>query len=69
MLQVIGEAAGKVSTEYRVLHPEIPWNPIIGLRNRVVHDYPRIELTTVWAILTERIEPLISSIEPLVPPR
>ena len=39
MLGVIGESANGVSTEVREAHPEIPWRDIIGMRNRVIHDY------------------------------
>ena len=46
-LQIIGEAASKVSEDLRKSHPEVPWTPIIGLRHRLVHDYPRIDLMKV----------------------
>lgn len=68
VLQTIGEAAAKVSPKFRQSHPEIPWGRIIGLRHRVVHDYPRIDLVRVWQVLSEDIEPLIKNLEPLVPP-
>lgn len=68
LLQVLGEAAGKVSAEFRLAHPEIPWSKIIGLRHRIVHDYPRIEMPKIWSILNEQLEPLIVALVPLVPP-
>ncbi len=37
-LEIVGEAAGKVSKEFREAHPEIPWKRIVGLRNRLIHD-------------------------------
>lgn len=36
---VLGEAASKISEEFRLDHPEIPWQRPIGLRNRIVHGY------------------------------
>jgi uncharacterized protein with HEPN domain len=36
---VIGEAAGKVSAEFRAAHPEIPWRDITGMRHRLIHGY------------------------------
>jgi uncharacterized protein with HEPN domain len=42
-IQIIGEAAYKVSTEFREQHPEIAWEPIAGLRHRLVHDFNGIE--------------------------
>lgn len=68
VLQVVGEAASKVSAEFRRDHPEIPWDKIVGLRHRLVHDYPRIELPKVWAIVQDHLQPLIKTLEGLVPP-
>lgn len=39
LLQVVGEAASRVSREYRTAHPQIEWAAIIGMRQKVVHDY------------------------------
>ena len=67
-LQIIGEAAGKLSKDCRLAHPEIPWDKIIGLRHRIVHDYPRIELPKIWAIIQSQLPRLIEDIAPLVKP-
>lgn len=40
-IEIIGEAAGRVSDETRALHSEIPWEQIVGMRNRLVHGYSR----------------------------
>jgi uncharacterized protein with HEPN domain len=68
VLQIVGEAAWKVSEEYRSAHPDIPWPQIAGLRHRLVHDYTRIDLALVWEIMQKHVEPLIAALEPLVPP-
>lgn len=67
-LQVIGEAAFKVSREFRDAHPEIPWVRIVGLRHRLVHDYPRIELPKVWVVVMNHLPDLVHALKPLVPP-
>jgi uncharacterized protein with HEPN domain len=67
-LEIIGEAAGKVSVETRSLYPDIPWGQMIGMRNRLIHDYLDVDLLTVWDTIQEDLPSLISSIEPLVPP-
>jgi uncharacterized protein with HEPN domain len=67
-LQIIGEAASKVSRGFQDAHPEIGWSKITGLRHRLVHDYPRIELPKIWTIVESQIAPLIAALEPLVPP-
>lgn len=67
-LQCIGEAASRISKECRQSHPEIPWERITSFRHRMVHDYPRIELPKVWAVVENHIGPLIAALEPLIPP-
>jgi uncharacterized protein with HEPN domain len=67
-IQIIGEAARKVSIDYQQEHPEIPWQEIIGMRNRLVHEYFRILPRRVWDVVENDIEKLIQLIEPLVPP-
>lgn len=68
LIQTIGEAARHVSKEYQAAHPAIPWNNIVGMRHKVVHDYIRIDLTVVWQTATENIHPLITELESLLPP-
>lgn len=67
-LQIVGEAASKVSEEFRAAHPAIPWEQIIGFRHRLVHDYTRIDLAKVWEVVNTHVQPLIEALEPLVPP-
>lgn len=67
-LEIIGEAAGRISTETRDAHPEIPWRAIIGMRNRLTHDYFEINFRRVWDVVHEDLPALITAIEPLVPP-
>lgn len=67
VLQIVGEAASKVSPEFRRDHPEIEWERIVNLRHRLVHDYPRIELPKIWIVVRDHIPPLIAVLEPLVP--
>ena len=66
-LQVVGEAANKVSVKFRSAHPEIPWLRIINLRHRLVHDYPRIEAPKVWDIVQQNLPALVQALTPLVP--
>ena len=67
-LQIVGEAASKVTDPYRQAHPQIPWQQIAGFRHRLVHDYTRIDLSKVWEIVQTNLPPLIAALEPLVPP-
>ena len=52
-LTIIGEAAKRVSAEYRVNHHAIPWRHILGFRDVVVHDYARVDLQEVWRIVQQ----------------
>lgn len=51
-LQIIGEAATHVPPEMRRLHPEAPWQQMIGMRNRLVHAYFAVDLAVVWETAT-----------------
>jgi uncharacterized protein with HEPN domain len=66
-LEVIGEAAGKISPVTRAKLPQIPWREIIGLRHRLIHNYADVRLDLVWSIVQTRLAPLISDLEPLIP--
>jgi uncharacterized protein with HEPN domain len=50
-LEIIGEAANRLPENFRGQHPEIEWRKIIGLRNRIVHDYFNIDVEIVWEII------------------
>lgn len=68
-IEVIGEAASRVSAESTEAHPEIAWTKIIGMRNRLVHGYFNVNLKRVWETVQQDIPGLISQLEPLVPPQ
>ncbi len=67
LLEVIGEAAGRVPTEDQRQHPEIPWPEIIGLRNRLIHGYDSVDLDILWHIVSKDLDPLIAALERIVP--
>ena len=67
-IEIIGEAAANVTSERRGELPKIPWNKIIGMRNRLIHAYFDIDLDVLWKTITEDIPPLISSLEQIVLP-
>ncbi len=47
-IEIVGEAATQISPESRRELPDIPWDDIVGTRNRLVHAYFRINLDIVW---------------------
>ena len=65
-LEVIGEAAGKVREEDRIAMPEIPWKEVVGLRNRLAHEYAMIDLGIVWSICTQDIPKLLDTLDEII---
>ena len=57
-IEVIGEAAGKLSQHTRDLAPDVPWSQVIGARNVIVHGYAEIEPDRIWDIVTSHIPSL-----------
>lgn len=65
-LEIIGEAAGRVSSELRSTHPEVPWSALVGHRNVLIHDYRRLVLGLVWRVVSEDIGPLRNAISAIL---
>lgn len=65
-IEVIGEAASKLSKEYRIKHPEIPWAKIIGMRNHLIHVYFDIDYDTIWQTVQNNIPDLIKMVKKLL---
>ena len=66
-LEVVGEAAGRITPRFREQHATIPWREMIGMRNRMIHRYDDIDLEIVWNTARESIPMLLELIEPLTP--
>lgn len=67
-LLIIGEAARGISENGKSQYNEIKWDEILGMRNRLVHEYFRIKLNLVWETIEYDIPILIAQLEPLIPP-
>jgi uncharacterized protein with HEPN domain len=64
-LELIGEAASRLSLEYREKNPEVPWALLIATRNRLVHGYFDINLDIVWATVDRDLRELLVVVERL----
>lgn len=54
-LEILGEAAGKLSGQFVSANPEIPWKEITGLRHKLIHDYFEVDLEVVWRTATVNV--------------
>ena len=61
-LEVIGEAAKKVSPEFRDQHPRVEWRAMAGMRDRLIHDYFGVDYELVWDVVRDRIPELRSQV-------
>lgn len=65
-LTIIGEAAAHISEEFRARHPKVPFYEIIGMRNRIIHEYFNVDLKIVWETCKNDLKKLKKIIKPLV---
>jgi len=50
-LEVIGEAARHLTTVFKDLNPVVPWSQIVAMRNRLIHEYGRVDLELTWTVV------------------
>lgn len=62
-LEIVGEAAAKVSDAGRSCCPLVPWVDIVGMRNRLIHSYFDIDLDLVWNTIVDDLAPLLEQLE------
>ena len=67
-LEIIGEAARRLSPEARTTLPELTWHAMIGMRNLLIHEYDGVDLDIVWDTITTDLPALFKALEPLAPP-
>ena len=66
LVEVVGEAAHRVSQAAREANPEIPWPQIIGMRNRLVHGYDVIDFDLLWDTVTDDLPPLVAALRKIL---
>lgn len=62
-LEIIGEAARRLSPGTKFLLPEIPWRLLTAMRNILIHDYDDVDLDVVWETVQRDLPPLIARLE------
>jgi uncharacterized protein with HEPN domain len=67
-IEIIGEAASKVTEEFKSENKYIPWNDIISMRNRLIHAYFDVDLDIIWQTVKSDLPDLIRALEKILPP-
>ena len=65
-IQIIGEAASRISKEFKDAHPEIEWPGIIGMRHRLVHDYFEVEERLIWRVIETKLPDLYEQLKKIL---
>lgn len=63
LIEIVGEAANRVSEPTQAAHPQIPWREIIGMRNRIVHGYDEVDFDILWAVIREDLPALVDRLK------
>jgi uncharacterized protein with HEPN domain len=66
LVEIVGEAATRLSAPFQSSHPEVPWREIIGTRNRLIHGYDAVDADILWTIVTVDFQPLAQQIKSLL---
>jgi len=64
--EIFGEAARRLSQEFRDAHPEIPWRTIIAFRNNLIHAYDAVVPEKVWDGIGKALTPTLEALRPLL---
>ena len=66
-IEIIGEAASQITEETRKSLPDIPWRAIIGMRNKIIHDYISVDHDIVWDVVSVDLPALCAVLERILP--
>ncbi len=67
-IEIIGEAAGKISEETRNKYKTMPWQDMIDMRNHLIHIYFEIDLDILWDTVAKDLPSLVKELEKIIPP-
>ena len=62
LVEIVGEAAARVTPEGQDLIPHLPWPDIVGMRHRIVHGYDRLNLEMLWRTILEDLPPRVAAL-------
>jgi uncharacterized protein with HEPN domain len=67
LVEIVGEAAGRVSPETRDQYADLPWQGMIGMRNRLIHGYDAINLEILWNTIQFDLPELVELLDRILP--
>ena len=67
LLEIVGEAAGRIPQKERDRLSGIPWRDVVDLRNRLIHGYDTVNFDILWAIVQQDLPPLAAELEKVIP--
>jgi len=62
LIEIVGEAANKISPEDQACYPQLPWREAIGMRHVIAHGYDIVEYTIIWDTVRNNLPPLIEQL-------
>ena len=66
LIEVVGEAAARVSAEGQNKYVSIPWPQVVGMRNRLIHGYDQVDLNILWDTIEIDLPPLVTALEKIL---
>lgn len=66
LLEIIGEAASRISSETTLKYPHVPWAQMVGMRNHLIHGYFNVDLNIIWETLNSNLPSLIPLLENII---
>ncbi len=66
LLEIIGEASRHISSETRSRYPDVPWQQLGGIRNRLIHAYIDVDLNIVWNICSNSVPRLVADLQKII---
>jgi uncharacterized protein with HEPN domain len=66
LIEIIGEAASRLSDDIKSRHASVPWVAIVGMRNRLIHAYFEVDLKVVWDTVTVAVPDLLGKVNAIL---